>query len=389
MRLTAPARLIGAFVLATLAAGCNKKDKDAEEETETDSDIDDPVDEFADDDIGAWLSLEATADGKVAAAAYDRTQDGLVYGTAAISGADVTWTWEVVDSFPDENGLNPGDAGKYASMAMAADGTPWIAYQDTTNHSLRYAFKSGGVWTTGLADTGGGMHPDGGYWATLAISPSSGAPVVAHHDADTGTLRVSRWDGATFQHDTPIEGTASVAEDGTEIAAKVGEYAKLAIGPAGTEYVAYYDRAWGDLKVAMNTGSGWTVETVDSDGDVGQWPDIVISGGVIYVSYHDVTNQNLKLAYGAPGAWTIETVDAGDYVGADSAVLIKDGNPEIVYFDAVKNDVKLARKSGSWATSTAASDGALGYHNEIVEVGGTVYAGCYSYSARHVWLGAL
>lgn len=391
MRVFAPSLpALAALLLPVVLTACTGKDKDAPAGDDTSGGTDSgTTDPFADDDIGAWLSLAATADGKIAAAAYDRTADGLAYGTAT-PGADPTWAWEAVDSFPDDNGLNPGDAGKYAAMAMTADGTPWIVYQDTTNKSLKYATKVSGAWTTGIVDSGGGGRPDAGYWASIAIA-GSGFPVVAMHDEGEGELRISRWDGAAWQHDTPITGEASADETGAPIEADVGEYSSLAVGPAGTEYVAYYDRAWGDLKLAMNTGGSWSVETIDSDGDVGQWPDIAISGGILYIAYHDVTNQDLKLATGTPGSWSIQTLDTGDYVGADSAVYAADGTVSVAYFDGVNNDIKKATGSGSsFSTSThAGTDLALGYHNEVVAVGGTTYVGCYDYTNRRVWLAPL
>jgi hypothetical protein len=46
------------------------------------------------------------------------------------------------------------------------------------------------------------------------------------------------------------------------------------------------------------TGSNWSCETIDSAGDVGQYPEIEIApGNMIYIAYYDATNGDLKLAY--------------------------------------------------------------------------------------------
>ena len=72
----------------------------------------------------------------------------------------------------------------------------------------------------------------------------------------------------------------------------------------GTEYLAYYDAAWGDLKLATNDGSGWSVQVVDDggeeDADVGKWPSMVVDGNELVIAYQDATNYALKVARGKP-----------------------------------------------------------------------------------------
>ena len=367
---------------SVLFAGCNK-DKDAKEETETPGIVD--VEE-APHDIGAWLSMKATPDGKPAIAYYDKTEDALGFAIGTISGSDVSWAKEKVDSFRDADGLNPGDAGKYASMAIAADGTVWIAYQDTSNGTLKYAKRdpSTAAWTTALADVGGGRATDAGYWASIALAPGD-APVIAHYDKTEGAVRVARWNGTAFAGSVVYQG-----EDATDTAGTVdgnaGEYAKLLITSAGQEYLAFYDHAEGSLKLATGSGSSFSVETVDNAGDVGAWPDLVLDGGALYIAYQDLTNQDLKLASGSPGSFSVQTLDSGDYVGADAAIYVDGGTVGAFYFDGVANDIKRGSLGGSWSGATlAGDDAALGYHSETVSIGGKRYVACYDYTNRTVW----
>lgn len=339
-------------------------------------------------DWGAWLAMEAMPDGRIAIAYYDREQDALGFALGTITGSAVAWSRERVDSYPDENGLNPGDAGKYATMAVAADGTVWVAYQDASNGSLKYAKRDpAGAWTIGVADTGGGSRPDAGHWASIALAPGD-APVIAHHDAGKGALRVARWNGSAFSGAVVDEGTAyTPADTASEPAdADVGEYAKLAIGPDGTEYLAYYDRAWGRLLLASGTGGSWSTEVVDDSADVGRWPDVVVDGGTVWIAYQDETNQDLELARGTPGSWTIETLDSGEGVGADTALYVEGGEASVFYFDGKNNDLKRARPGGGgWSTETVGSEGALGYHIETIRIGGSRYVACYDYTQRNLW----
>lgn len=379
------------FALPLLLLACNKTKGTV---TPVDSGPDETVDPFAGHDMGSWLSMKVTADGKPALAYYDRTSDALGYAVGTISGATVTWEREGVDSYPDSNGLNPGDAGKYASMAIAADGTTWIAYQDVSNGTLKYATRgpSGGAWTIGIADSGGGAHSDAGYWASIALDPS-GSPVIAHYDAGRKDLRVARWNGTAFAGEVAVEGTDYVPADTATAAidAQTGEYAKLLIGGDGKEYLAFYDRAQTALMLATSNGGSWSTEVVDDSGDVGQWPDLALDGSTLSISYHDVGNQDLKLAEGTPGSFTARTLDSGDLVGADSAMLIQGGQTHIVYFDGHNNDIMEAKpSSGSFTYSKLEGDsGALGYFNEIVTIAGANYAACYDYTARTVWFGSL
>lgn len=350
-------------------------------------------DEYASHDLGSWLSMKANADGTAAIAYYDRTSDALGYAVGTISGSSVTWAREKVDSYPDENGLNPGDSGKYASMAIAADGTTWIAYQDTSNGTLKYATKpKGGAWTTGIADIGGGAHSDAGYWASIALDPS-GSPVIAHYDAGKKNLRVARWNGTAFAGTVAVEGEDYVPADTATAPAdaQTGEYCKLLIDSSGKEYLAFYDRAQSALKLATGTGTSWSVEVVDDSGDVGQWPDLALDGAMLYISYHDVENQDLKMAKGTPGNFAVETLDAGELKGADSALLISGGAAHVAYFDGLGNDIMVASPSGSSFTYSKLSgdQGALGYFNEIATIGSKNYAACYDYTARSVWFGNL
>lgn len=347
-------------------------------------------------DAGSWLSMGVTPDGAPAIAYYDRTMDALGYAVGKLDGkGGVAWTREEVDSYPDENGLNPGDAGKYASMKLTSDGQVWIAYQDTTNGSLKYAHKGDGVWDVALADVGTGIKSNAGYWASLALD-GSGNPVVAHYDQGGGTLRVAHWNGTAFTGEVAATGEAYTPPDtgagpGETVAANVGEYARLVIAADGTEYIAYYDRAWGALRLAVGHAGAYTVHTVDDDGDVGQWPSMVVDGDTVWIAYQDVGKQDLKLAHGSGDSWTTEVVDDGDHVGADSEIFLDGGTPGILYFDGFANDMKLARsRDGAWTTETVTGNqGALGFHNETVKIGDKRYAACYDFTSRSVFFSAL
>lgn len=345
-------------------------------------------------DIGQYLSMAVTDEGKPAISFYDREKGALAYGVGELKGETLDWTFAAVDGYPDDVGLDPGDRGKYTSLAIDADGRTWIAYHDATAGILRVATcpKNGGAWELIVGDTGTGASPVTGKFASLALDPA-GSPVIAHYQADKQVLRVVHHDGTGFAGETVDEGTDYVAQDSGEsdIAADVGKYASIAIGADGTEYIAYYDAAHGDLKLATGTAGSYTITTVDSVGDVGAWPDVLIDGDSLIISYQDVGNQDLKLARGAGSAWTTETLDDGRFIGADSAVFMNGSYPAVWYFDGHDNNVKLAQQAGSdWSAETwAGDDAALGYHLETVTIGATVWVGSYDYTNRTLWIDRL
>jgi hypothetical protein len=352
---------------------------------------DEEVEPF-ENEFGQWLSMDSLSDGRPAIAYYDSTQGGLGFATGEVAeDGSVEWTHHKVDGYPGSDGLDPGDVGQYASLAVDGESI-WIAYYNNSVGGLYYAHcADGSSWETGLADAGGGASPDAGRWASLALD-ADGNPVIAHYDAGGQELRVSRWNGSSFSSETIDYGDDYEPQDSGEsfIEADVGRYARLLID-GDTEYLAYYDAANGDLKLATNTGGGWSVDVVDEDGDVGAWPSLLADGGDLWIAYHDVGNQDLKLATG-PGSWKFETVDDGEHVGADSELFLKNGNPAVIYFDGQDNDMRYSEYTGSaWMTpSSLATEGAMGFHNETVEgTGGVRYVACFDYTNKTLWFSLL
>ena len=357
-------------------------------------------------DRGEWLSMAAMPDGNPVMAFYNRTKGGLEVAIGEMLGEQTRWCYEQVDGFADSSGMDTGDRGKYATVAVdpSGSGTVWVAYQDATNRNLRYAkrtttLKLGGApgtellettWETGMADTGGGATPDAGSYASLAID-ANGNPVVAHYDKGKGELRVAHWNGTGFTGESVDAGSDATADDGSTIPADVGAFSHLYVDSSGTEYIAYYDAAWGRLLLAVGSTGAYTTYTVDDSGDVGQWPSIWLDGDTIHISYHDVGNQDLKHAYGKAGSFKVETVDDGEYAGADSEIFAFGSYPGILYFSGQDNDMKLATYDGSsWKTTTVAGDGAaLGFHIEVTEIGGKHYAACYDYTNRNIWFSTI
>lgn len=337
---------------------------------------------------GAWLSMTTTPDGNPAVSYYDKTVGALGYAVADISSGEPIWRHEEVDGYTNDQGLDEGDRGKFTSLAIASDGRVWISYYDIGLKYLRYATKdpSTDEWTFAMADMGGGSSPDAGHFSSIALDASEN-PVIAHYDVGKGNLRIAHWDGAQFTGEIIDQGEDLVDESGNLLAeANAGQFASLTIVD-GVEYIAYYDAANGNLKLAIGSSGNYNIEIVDAQGNVGQWPDILVEGETIHISYHDVEQQNLKYASGTSGNWNIVTADDSAVVGADTALSLSGGYTTIVYHDAENNDMKIARQNGeTWTKETVTgTDGPLGFHNELINIDGRHYAACYDYHQHIVW----
>ena len=345
---------------------------------------------------GKWLDMTQNSAGEALVVYYDVTQGGLGLATGTLDGSSVTWTHEQIDGYPNEQGLDEGNRGLYASIAVDDSDTIWLSYYDANLEYLRFATKASTdeEWTVGMADAGSGSSTNAGLWSSITLD-GDGQPVIAHYDVNGAALRVVHSNGSGgFSAETVDQGEdAEVEVEGLPavIPAKVGEYAAITFDN-GVEYIAYYDRAAGNLKLAWGTAGNYSIEVIDAGGDVGQWPSIIIDGGNVNITYHDLTNDQLKFASGQPGAWSFATIDQGEAIGADSDLIKSSLGLQVAYHDAYNNDIKLASQNsdGTWNTQTLAGvDEALGFHNALIEVGGSVYAASYNFSEETVWFSAV
>jgi hypothetical protein len=123
-----------------------------------------------------------------------------------------------------------------------------------------------------------------------------------------------------------------------DTSAGVGENVSLAVTPAGTAFVAYYDRTNGDLKLARCMDAACTsatVTTLDTAGDVGLGADLTIGAdGRAVVSYGDATTPAVKIARcddALCSTVTTRVVDPVALQGRTAVVTGSDGLPLVAY----------------------------------------------------------
>ncbi len=248
-------------------------------------------------------------------------------------------------------------------LAYTPEGEPRIAYHDHQDTSfnqdlgdLTYATPTDGTWTVESINDDG--HD--GWDSTIAIGPD-------------GVVRAAGIDPEQFGSTVGVEyyelggGAWTVTEIGSGPVAYEFNVS-LAVDPDGNPALTYYDTTNTELKYATRTDGIWSIETVDSDGDVGRYSSLTFdSAGTPHISYLRLdtpTTGRVRYATLDGGAWTTSDVATLDdlrtgFTGTrrNTAIAVdQSGVPHVVYSD--ESVVKRAVASGdTWETSTVVSAG--------------------------------
>jgi hypothetical protein len=147
----------------------------------------------------------------------------------------------------------------------------------------------------------------------------------------------------------------------------VGEYTSIAIDSSGNAHISYFDESNDKLKYATNAGGSWSTTTVDSAGNayIGISTSIALdSSGNAHISYNETLD--LRYATNAGGSWSTTTVDSAGNVGMlyASIALDSSGNAHISY-DENLNLRYATNAGGSWSTTTVDSEGYVGEYTSI------------------------
>ncbi len=133
----------------------------------------------------------------------------------------------------------------------------------------------------------------------------------------------------------------------------------VALDPSRETGIAYYDATNRDLKFARNDrylfDTPFRVETVDSSGNVGRYPKVVLATDTAHVVYFDEDRGLLKHALqtrsstGAWEAWQVTTLDTLSALEVPFGLTGETGQPEVAYKKMLAGVIKYARFSdGQW-----------------------------------------
>lgn len=214
-----------------------------------------------------------------------------ISGTLKYASLEQSWAPETIDAGFET--ANPGVSGRGGSVSLALDRAdrPHIGYcveQSYYRCTLKYAYREGATWSIVEVD-------DNVYAARIfLVLDADDRPHLCYHAQDG--LRYAYTDEAGWQ----IESFARVL--GT-----LGGHA-IALDPWGRPHVSYYDN--GDLMYAWRDENGiWHKEAIDAVGDIGRLNALAVdAAGRVHVAYSDETNQSLKYARRIPGIQLLPAV---------------------------------------------------------------------------------
>ena len=351
------------------------------------------------------------------------------------------------------------NVGHQTDIVASPTGELLISYHDVTNRSLKVATRAGGKWATHtVAEPADDKEIVGRYTAlaivdnkpviaylvlnitgkdgafTSEVRAASAAKILPAAAADwtitlvdsqamscqnlcaSGEACVVKTDGSSACEKTGtgcdpqcasgeacVAGTCKTAladAQHTDLPTAVGLWPCI-VDAGGKPVVLYYDRVHGNLKGAIQDGTGWKLAVVkgnDSD-DVGAFCSATVSQAGIHVAYQDVGKLALNYVELAPATLKpalTEVIDDGiradgpHPVGADSAIAVDpSGKVHVIYQDAQNADLLAAVRAGanSWTPMDAQDKdlgrllkgGARGYgfYSDLVQEGSKLYGSTF------------
>ncbi len=343
----------------------------------------------------AVLALVAAA---CSSSGDDASDSSTTTGAGAVSTTSVTAApvgTETTIAESQDAGLTLTTAAGWSAAALGAGVKPAIALDNSGLPAAAWIFEAIGEGFIAYASAGEGWDvqlPLEGYFygpIDLAFDPA-GVPNIAIHDhqADTfdtelGDLVRLYRDGTDWVVDTAADdghdgwdSTIAIGTDGVVHAAGVDpvqfggqdgvEYYRnagggwevtsigsgpipyqynvgLALDPAESPSLTYYNDTDGDLIFARLNGDSWMLETVASDGDVGKYSSLAYDGqGRAAVTFFEQTggsSGNILFATNDAGAWVLETVgelaafSEGNARRNSSLVFDSTGQAHVVFSD--------------------------------------------------------
>lgn len=262
--------------------------------------------------------------------AYTNSIDGdLMYAF----NDGIVWDIETADA--------KGSTGLYPSLAFARFDKPFITYYDKSKLDLRLATIDEGVWKLSTIDSGYSGAKDVGKFSQIALDPSrptSSKFAIAYHDTTGKRVLYAiqgKLSGGT------VKGAYTIFEVGKST--KLGEFTSLAFDANNKATVAYYDAAISGVKFGQanrTTASGlkFTTTTAVETGTVGQFVNL----------YHDSSKRPTLLyknsdtgkvdkAVFSSSKWTIKAL----VTGGDEIHVAQLGS-KVAYTNLIKSKSELS-----------------------------------------------
>ncbi len=246
-----------------------------------------------------------------------------------------------------------GIVGRYLSLAIDTNDVLHASF--FVNDCLYYSNNATGIWMETIVDEDAWARV--GYYNSIALD-SSDNPRIAYWDSSQEDLKYAYYDGSTWN----IDVVDSHSKD------EAGEYCSLAIAHDDTPHISYHYRVDStnerQLKHAWKTGNSWNEEVVYDQDIPGRFTCIAINNitGELHISHNCLSNKDLLYSNNSGAGWNTQVLDDTNDCGYyTSLTLDHQGEPHIVHFDQTDSVIKRTwRESGSWYTETVVSSGPMG-----------------------------
>lgn len=233
------------------------------------------------------------------------------------------------------------DVGMYSALAVDREGAYQIAYYDSSDKALRYAFrrKSDKQWFKMSVDE------DAGTFVSLAVD-AQGRPHMAYNSSKG--LRHAYWDNERWHIQTidpvPTQFFTSIQLDA--LGNPRVTYFELSVSHADKEGAE-------NLKYAFFDGKTWYKETIEQEPRQEPYDSLALDKtGHPHIVYAEF--ERLQYAYAKGSQWIFEPVDPsvhGHVRSGLSIALDANNNPNIAYFDITKKTLTfVSRIEGNWKT---------------------------------------
>jgi PKD repeat protein len=195
---------------------------------------------------------------------------------------------------------------------------------------LKYAKWTGSSWSIETVDSSSWVEKD----TSIALDTND-HPHISYYNDDGHDLKYAEWSGSWSIEIVDSNGN-------------VGLCNSLALDTNNHPHISYYyhDGAGHNLclKYAERISLFWSIETVDSNGDVGPYSSLALDkNNYPHISYYNQSGHNLKYAKWTGSSWSIETVDSNGDVGYYTSIALDKNNyPHISYYDTINYDLKYA-----------------------------------------------
>lgn len=164
---------------------------------------------------------------------------------------------------------------RYVSLAVAHDGTPYVAYQDLADIHNGVSVRKF-VNDRWVSVGSPGFSPNAATFVSLALSPKDTPYVVYEDGGPERPASVRKFDGKQWSYVGKAWFTRGEAEFDT-----------IAVAPNGTVYVAYQDEIHNGISVRKFDGKQWQFvgEAGFSDGEAEHISFAIAADGKLYVAY--------------------------------------------------------------------------------------------------------